>query len=283
MTRHGQILLQPPEFRAETDVPMWAHFPRLHLLLGWGPGIWEAIGTRLAGLRHAFLPLGDAPERPPVASVMDWRDNIHQFSKLRDLAPPLIVEGVGAECVRFGFGKDGLVERQPHRCPSKRPHVIVPDGEYRVRHAFDGKGAAFTLELRTRRIKPELRAKREALGLAGDLRGRLAKEAERAFVEHVNRLKGPFVERRTKEMLKDAAKRPADFSERRAALVRWRMGEIERRKRDAAGKARRPFAEEELLRRTCDRIARLEARDLVFDYDSRDLCELSPAGFTTFV
>jgi len=279
MTRHGQILLQPTEFRAETDVPLWAHFPRLHLLLGWGPGIWETLGTRVAGLRHVFLQLSNEPERPPVASVMDWRDNFHQFSKLRDLAPPLVVEGVGAECVRFDFGRDGRVERQPHRCPSKRPHVIVPDGEYRVRHTFDGTGTRFTLELRTKSLKPELRAKREALGLRPDTARRASHVAERTFAEHVKKLRGPFVDRRTREMLKDPAKRPADFSERRAMLLRWRMGEIETRKRDASGKLRRPFPEDELLQRTCAGIAHLEARDLIFDFAVRDLCELSPAGF----
>ncbi|HTM68573.1 MAG TPA: hypothetical protein VL426_04695 [Candidatus Binatia bacterium] len=282
MTRHGQFLLQPTEFRADPNVPMWVHFPRLHLLLGWGPGIWETIGTRVAGLRHVFLPRDGEPERPPVASVMDWRDNFHQFSKLRDLAPPLVIEGVGAECVRFAFAKDGWVRPEPHRCPSKRPHVIVPDGEYRVRHAFEGS-TVFTLELRCRRLKPELRAKRESLGLDGPVEGRAGKQAERAFAEHIRRLTGPVVERRARELCKDETMRPSDFAELRAAAIRRRMGEIERRGRDAKGRSKRPYAEEDLLRLVCDAIARQEARDLVFEYEARPVCELSPAGFRTIV
>lgn len=290
MTRHGQILLQPSDFRAVTDVPMWAHFPRLHLLLGWGPGIWETIGAGLAGLRHVFLPVGDGRQNPPVASVMDWRDNYYQFSHIRDHAPSLSVEGVGRECVRFVFGKDGSVETAPVPCPDRKPHVIAPDGEYRVRHVFEEAGPTFTLERRTRSLKPEYRQKLESLGLsyAPGVGKRDAKPdgqrnaAEQAFVEQVSRMKASFIEKRTKELFKDPAKRPSDFADRRAAHARRRMGEIERRKRDGSGKPKRPYAPEDLDRYTCGEIARIEARDLMFDHGSVAVCALSPAGFRTF-
>jgi len=60
------------------------------------------------------------------------------------------------------------------------------------------------------------------------------------------------------------------------------MGEIERRKRDSAGKPKRPWPAEELLRYTCGEIARLEARDLMFTYKDVPVAQLSPAGFKSF-
>lgn len=273
MTRHRDPILQPEGFRAESDVPEWVHFPLLHLLLGWGPGVWETIGDGIAGLRHVFLPVHAAARRPPIAAVIDWRDRYYMFSKLREQAPPLVIEGVGGRNVLFDLG-DGGLKTADAPCADGAAHVIVPDGEYLVLHEHGEAGSVITLARRTKALKAEYRAKLAALGSAED--------AARTFAAHVAKTKATYVERRTKELLKDAARRPPDFGERMAAHVRSRMGEIERRKRDGLGRPKRPYPPDELLRRTCGEIARTEATDLMFDYGTKVVCILSADGFRTF-
>ncbi len=221
MTRHREPLLQPENYRNDPDVPMWAHFPRLHLLLGWGPGIWETVGAGIAGLRHVFLPAAEGKTAPPIAAVIDWRDRYYMFSKLRDCAPSLEIEGVGAQCVRYRLDDLGI---QPVNAPCAhgRPHAIVPDGEYRIRHECGDAGVVLTLERRTKSLKAEHRAKMESLGLAyGPGTGKRDERpdgqrtpAEQSFAAHVAKSKAAYVERRTKELLKDPGTRPADFAER---------------------------------------------------------------------
>lgn len=287
MTRHGSYVLQPDGFRVD-DVPAWVHFPKLHLLLGWGPGLWETLEARIAGLRHVFAPTPADSTGPPIAGVMDWRYNYHQFSVLREHAPSLAVEGVGAACVRFDFGPDGGVIAKPHPCGSGASHPIVPDGEYRVRHDFGDAGVSLTLERRTKALKPAFREKLAALGLeyAPGTGKRDAKpdgrrtSAEQAFVEHVSRMKAAYVTKRTKELIKEPSRRPADFDERVAAHARARLGEIQRKKRDGRGMPKRPWKHDDLIARICGEIARLEATDLLFDYGARDVALLGAQGFS---
>ncbi|HSD12153.1 MAG TPA: hypothetical protein VLC10_01215 [Patescibacteria group bacterium] len=290
MTRHRELLLQPEDYRDDPYVPMWAHFPRLHLLFGWGPGIWEAVGDGIAGLRHVFLPAAEGKAPPPIASVIDWRDRYYMFSKLRELAPSLEIEGVGAHCVRYRLDDIGI-QAVNAPCAHGRPHVIVPDGEYRVRHECGDAGVVLTLERRTKSLKAEHRATLESLGLAyGPGTGKrderpdgLRSPAEQAFAAHAAKTKAAYVERRVKELLKDPGKRPADFAERAAARMRSRMGEMERRKCDSGGRPKRPYPEDELTRRTCVEIARIEATDMMFDLGREDVCALSADGFRSFI
>lgn len=287
MTRHGSYVLQPDAFRVD-DVPAWVHFPKLYLLLGWGPGLWETLGGRIAGLRQVFTPTPDGQSGPPIAGVMDWRYNYHQFSALRDHAPSLAVEGVGATCVRFEFGPDGRVVAAPHQCSHGKPHVIVPDGEYRLRHDIGDAGISLTLERRTKSLKPSFREKLTALGLAY-APGTGKRDAkpdgrrtppEQAFVELVSRMKSSYVAKRTKELIKEPSRRPADFDERVAAHARTRLGEIQRRKRDGRGLPKRPWKHDDLVARVCGEIARLEATDMLFDYGAQDVAVLGAQGFT---
>ncbi len=269
MTRHRDHVLQPEGFRAEDDVPEWVHFPRLHLLLGWGPGIWETIDAGIAGLRHVFLPADPDRHRPPIASVIDWRDRYYMYSKLREQAPALVIEGVGPRNVRYDLG-DGGVTASGSPCARGAMHPVVPDGEYAVRHAFEDGDAILTLARKTRVLKAEHRAKLESLGRTPD--------AAPAFAAYASRIKAAYAERRVKELLKEPAKRPADFAERMAARARSRMGEMERRKRDGRGRPKLPYPQDELARCTCVEIARLEATDLMFDCGFKDVCVLSSAG-----
>lgn len=288
MTRHGQFLLQPESFRTDEDVPQWVHFPRLHLLLGWGPGLWETLDTAVFGLRHAFVPHPQNGRHPPIAGVMICRADYYQFAtEIREHAPPLDIEGVGADCVRYGFDRDGRPEPRPARCKHGKPHVIVPDGEYRVRHAFDEGGATFTLERRTKALKQEYRDKLASLGLEyapgvgkREMKpNRLRNAKEQSFATFVAKRKTEYVECRTKQMLGDPKVRPADFEERKSAHVRSRQGAIERGKCDSRGRPHRPYPEDDLLRYTCGEIARLEATELMFDFGKEDLCTLDANGF----
>lgn len=288
MTRHDRFLLQPESFRSDRDVPEWVHFPRLHLLLGWGPGLWESLDMALAGLRHVFLRFPTDVKHPPVAGLMIRRDDYYQYStRIREHAPPLVVEGVGRECVRYAFGRDGWPEARPIPGPNGKARVIVPDGEYRVRHAFTETGASFTIERRTKALKKEYRDKLASLGLAyasgvgkRDTKpDGLRTPAEQSFAEFVAKKKADYVECRTRQMISDHKVRPADFEERKAAHVRSRMGEIERGKRDRRGMPKKPRPEDELIRHTCGEIARLEATNLLFDYGNEDICTLDTTGF----
>lgn len=292
MTRHGQFLLQPDAYRSVRDAPQWVHFPRLHLLLGWGPGLWETLDMALAGLRHVFLPFPTDAKHPPVAGLMITRDDYYQLStKIREHAPSLVVEGVGPDCVRYGFDRDGRPEPRLAPCKHGKPHVIVPDGEYRVRHAFDEGGATFTLERRTKALKKEYRDKLASLGLAyasgvgkRDTKSDgLRTPAEQAFAAHVAKSKTEYVECRAMQMFADPKVRPADFDERKAAHVRSRMGEMDRGKRDKQGVPKRPRTEDDLVRYTCGEIARLEATQLMFDFGKEDLCTLDTNGFRNCV
>lgn len=286
MTRHGSYVLQPDAYRVD-DVPAWVHFPKLHLLLGWGPGLWETLGGRLAGLRQVFAPITDDRAGPPIAGVMDWRYNYHQFSALREHAPALTVEGVGTTCVRFEFGRDGGIEARPHRCGHDAPHAIVPDGEYAVSHACGDAGVVLTLERRTKSLKPAFREKLAALGLTyapgtGKRDARpdgLRTPAEQAFVEQVSRMKSAYVAKRKKELIREPGRRPVDFDERVAAQVRRRLGETQRNKRDSRGLPKRPWKQDDLIAHVCGEIAHLEATDLLFDYGSKDVAMLSAQGF----
>ncbi len=292
MTRHGQFLLQPESFRASIDVPQWAHFPRLHLLLGWGPGIWETLDTAVFGLRHAFVPHPLNHKHPPIAGVMICRADYYQLStSIREHAPSLVVEGVGADCVLYGFDDVGRPAPRPAPCKHGTSHVIVPDGEYRVRHAFDKDGTTFTLERRTKALKKEYRDKLASLGLAyaSGVGKRDAKPdglrtpAEQQFAEFVAKKKDEYVRIRAEQMFADKKVRPADFDERKAAHVRSRMGEIGRGKRDKNGVPKRPRTEDDLVRYTCGEIARLEATQLMFDFGKEDLCVLDANGFRNCV
>jgi hypothetical protein len=288
MTRHGQFLLQPESFRASADVPQWAHFPRLHLLLGWGPGIWDALDTAVFGLRHAFVPHPLNGKHPPIAGVMICRADYYQLSTtIREHAPTLVVEGVGADCVRYDFDDIGRPAARPAPCKHGKSHVIVPDGEYRVRHSFGDAGPTFTLERRTKALKKEYRDRLAALGLAyapgvgkRDTKpDGLRDSAEQQFVEFVAKKKGEYVKIRTEQMVADKKVRPADFDERKAAHVRSRMGEMDRGKRDKKGVPKRPRTEEDLIRHTCGEIARREATDMLFDFGREDLFTLDANGF----
>jgi hypothetical protein len=290
MTRHGQFLLQPESFRTDAGVPEWVHFPRLHLLLGWGPGLWETLDMAIVGLRHVFMPVPTSPERPPVASVMIIRADYYQLStKIREHAPPLVIESIGRTCFRYGFDRDGRPTPFPLPYADDRPRVIVPDGEYGVRPAHGDGGATFTLERRTKALKKEYRDKLVSLGLAYESGvGKrdtkpdgLRTPAEQAFAAFVTKKKGDYVECRTRQMIGDHKVRPADFEERKASHVRSRMGEIERCKRDASRKPKRPRTEEDLVRYTCGEIARHEATNLMFDLGNEAVCTLDASGFRT--
>jgi hypothetical protein len=291
MSRHA-FVSQPDKFRHDGDVPDWIWFPNLRLILGWGHGLWETLANRLMGVRHVFFLLGDGPRTgPAIEGLMDCRQRHFDFSPLQGIEPPLLVEATGRPVtVRYRMGDIGRAEPAPVHCPGGL-HVIVPDGEYAVRHGVADEDPALALCRRERTLKPQFQTKLAELGLryeSGVGKRDVRPDGQRtppeqAFAEWVARYKHAFIARRTAELMKDEAARPADFAAMRAAHVRARTGAIQRRKRDGKGVPHRPYKEEDLLRRTCGEVARREATAMMFDARWHEIAVLTAGGFVTRV
>jgi hypothetical protein len=285
--------LQPVEFRGNPEVPQWVHFPRLHLLLGWGPGLRETLRGSVCGLRHVFLikPADALHTRPSVNKVIiDYQKYYGRKNLFNGHEPTLNIEGVGetSDFYRLDFSGLYLVKTT---CTHGMRHDIVPEADYVVRHECTlSFGPSIILERRTRTLNAEYREKMEELGLThehgtGKYNARpdgMRTPEEQLFAKWVSEKKILFINRRTDELYKDGrgrSKRPADFDDRRSAVARSRLGEINRGKRDATGAPKRPLAPEELTLLTCKKIACGEAANMMFDFGTEYFCALNAQGF----
>ncbi len=297
MMRHGRrhsvknkrlaSIQQPIKFRDRELVPKWVHFPRLRLLLGWGPGLRETLGSSVSGLRDVIIPENAGIIRPPLKWLMTKYDEHYLFNtRLCEIAPQLSIIGVGAQCHSYRLDDTGLVKVDLN-IPKNGHFSIVSDPEYAVRYANDEQGVVLTVLRRTRHLKKKYQVQMKQLGLAyASGTGKWSKNPdsqrtpnEQRFAEFLSAVKREYIEKRVRDLEKEPRLRPPDFDGRCKARVRSRLGEIQRGKRDADGKNKHPYTEEALIRGTCIEIARREATDATYDFAWVDERSLTPTGF----
>ncbi len=287
MFRHEIEILQGLRHRRIPEKPDWLFLPKLHLLLGWGQGLWDL--PNLMSIRHAFFLQSVAQPTPPIESVLDCRRRHFEYSPQRGTEPPIVIEGSGMHtAIRYELNAIGRVEEKHVRCPGDI-HVIVPGGEYAVRHDPLGDDVGLSLCRRVRTLKPQFQGLMKTFGLVYEpgVGKRGAKPdgqrtpQEQEFAEWMSKFKAQYIEGRVPKLMKDPAARPADFDALRLAHIRSRLGAIQRGKRDSTGKPHRPYTDDALLRVTCGEVAGREATEQMFDASWTPVISYSSKGFST--
>lgn len=275
---------QPWSFRADKARPDWLFFPRLHLQLGWGPGIRESFRDHLQGLRTVVIPERADISRPPLKWLFAWHDQHFLFkTRLRENAPCLAIYSAGPRPQSYQLGMDGLYKVDVDS-PIKGMFPVGASPDFGVRHVDDGPYQTLVLAKRTRRLKAKYQERMKKFGLvyahgtgkhdrrAGDLRT----PDEKRFVEFITVIKREYVEKRVRELEKHPGLRPPNYDERRKAYIRSRQGEILRGKRNGEGASKRPYTEEQLTQCVCTEVARQESDQEMFDFTWNDVFSFSP-------
>ncbi len=280
-----EFIQQPWGFRRDKTQPDWLHFPRLRLLLGWGPGIREYFRkSSLSGLRTIVIPESADISRPPLVWLMTWYDEHFLFNtRLRENAPPLAVFSAGKQNQCFRLGDEGLHKTELDST-IKGLFPVSTSPEFGVRHAVDDDGSRLVLVQRSKRLKAKYQERMKQFGLVyapgtgkrdnspDDQRT----PSEQHFVEFISAIKHEYIEKRARELEKHPGLRPPNYEERRKAHIRSRLGEMQRGKCDREGRSKRPYTEEALTKRVCGEIARLESTNEMYDFTWIDVYAFHP-------
>lgn len=267
-------ILQPEQYRPVVESalwgqqknPRWIFYPDLHLLLGWGDGIWETLGEKLSGVKYCFNLSADLETVVAIESFRAWHTDYHKNAANR----PTLSIYYNNHC--------------RHKCDD---HVLDFESMYRVQHLvlmrmeFDPIPCC-SLEVRTKVLKPEHRLVMEKFGLVyepgtgrirlggGERRDR--NELEQRWATYVSRIKAEYVEKRATALLADPSCRPPQFALARQKMIRSRAGEIERGKKNGQGLPHIEYTKEELDRGAAHGIARKEATDSMCDFSWKHVC-----------
>ncbi|WKZ28687.1 MAG: hypothetical protein QY323_04075 [Patescibacteria group bacterium] len=290
-------ILQPEEFRPDGAVAAWAFFPRLRLLLGWGDGLWEALGDQMTAIRTLFCFACHAP--PPVLEIGSFIAWLEAYDAERP-PMPFYARMLGAASCQYLYANDictsfaGPADHAHQGYGSNHP--IEANANFRVAHGAHDDGRLWlSIEKRFKTLKPEFVAKMAELDLphehgtgkrsqakpANEKRTRRQRNPdEQAFALHLTELKKNHVVLRVPELLLDASTRPPRFLVQMAELERVRMEAVARGKNDNNGLPYQPYSDEELLLATCHAVASAEATDLTFVYAWSPVCQFDDRGLT---
>lgn len=257
----------------------WLFFPELKLLVGTGVGVLNAV--RDAPDRIDYW-IGADRDTWPLDLALALKKNWDRKRVPAHLPSPTFVnfESGDWSTAILTEGCRGLVDFDHF------PNEIC-NGEYRLQFTED----SMTIERRHKRLKPEYRRKMEGMGLdysRGSGVGSRPKKKpgskrpprpphEHAYAVWVSKQKDAYITRRKAELMTNPDSRPADFQMVRDKLLRSREQEIKRGKNGPDGKPYRHRTEEELLERTCNRIARTEATMITFEYRYEPVFVYAPA------
>ncbi len=266
MARHGTLQL--------IIGPTWVFLPDLHLLLGDGVGAMDAV---------AHLP-----ER-----ITTWATHAEEGAVDNELL----------KSVRRDAKRRGRLDLPAATCvhgPAETAATVIklaPDlhGEYSLIRCTNGHVTMFIVDRRIKQLRQVYRDKMAELGLdyipGGGIGSRPKKEPgkrraqrpanEHAFNAWVAEMKSIFIANRKAELLERPETRPMDFDEVRAAWIRSRDGEITRGKRDSNGDPKVPYAEEQLLERVANDVARREAAQMMFDFTYEPVLVFNSNGYIT--
>lgn len=285
-----ETIVQPQEFRRTPSVPEWVCFPRLGAILGWGPGIFKALGwktpqDRVCGLRQGVIFRGDRDftldeEINDFALWLDEQDR----RNTRPLDMFLLLDSSGSTDFLYGYSlwrsMDG---NRPF--PDGQEFFLDADEDYRFLLARTGADCHVALQKRSKRLSDRCREKRLEFGLPVDQSEGLRRkgsdtrsDSEKNYGLWVTALKVEYIKTREPQLLADAAMRPQRFDFVRQRLLREREGEIKRGKKGLDGNLKVPYKETDLIVQACHDVARLEAVDLAFTYTWTDLYRHHPDG-----
>lgn len=289
-------ILQPEEFRAADQIPRWAFFRNLRLLLGWGDGLWETLGDGMSAVRTVFVR--GLPTHAPVPVGMNgftaWRED---FDADRPPMPFYARSVTDVNCMRIAANQLCEAYGGHPVCPETPcHHPVEANMDYRVaREAGTGGSASIVIEKRAKTLKPEHRAAMAKIGLIpvrGTGKRTSAKPAdekrergertpfEQGFADHMSRLKEAYRAERIPELLVDPAKRPSNFLVEMARQERLRLQLVAQKINDASKQPYRPYSQEELLLATVQGIADIEATALAHDYVWTPAARFDASGLT---
>ncbi len=285
LPRHTSIA-QPDTFTRGTTGPSWAWFPNLKLIFGWGDGLRETLKDNLLGVQHVFM-LPDHPTKPSIAGFLDNRERRHDYSRGRDLAPPIIIEATsGASAVRYRLGDKCTLASVPMVCPGGI-HTLMRDQEYAVRHiAISTTETKLALCRRRRTLKPQFQGTMKQCGLvyqpsAGRdntlAAGSKRTPQEKQFADWMKKFKAMQF-KKFLDQLKDPSKRPLDFEQLKGVHARSRAGAVQRGKKDAQGKNVRFYSEDDLVRLASREVAGRMVAQLIFDQQWEEVALYTASG-----
>jgi hypothetical protein len=259
--RELDMVLQSGMFHG-SGPPRWAFFHRLGLQFGWGPGLRETLGDQLGSIRSVFV-IADRDDTALPGQLGDYLDWVDEHDRS---LPPLpfylriLRQGkVGCACLHANAFAGGLAGPKFHSPHDDAAHGIEASDDYRVTHGVDAGGRIeLRLEKRKKKIKPEFGGK------TGEL----------------SRLKLAYRTERVAALTADRSAVPERFHVEMARLLRIRHREVLQGKRDWRGELLPPYTGEELLDRTVQVIADMEASSLAFDYTWTPVAHFSETGLT---
>lgn len=267
-----QHTLQPDQFRTR-DIADWAHFPYLHLLLGFGPGVMETLGEKICGLRNVFVHV--VPNAMPSKLVIEYVENCWEQWPVPGFTPSLMIEYASPKnFARFTENGDEASAFYARNCG---PHDLCVDG-WRVAHQGFGVDCVFMLQQQKKNLRPELIEEMKNRGLdyargtgkRADRPDRQRTPDEQEFAKFVSVWKQEYIIRRLDILLRLPSSRPPDWGELVRRHAREDFGKTTQSEVRAArtkhdGRVRKKRTRDQLIESACRAVAHREASAAVFD------------------
>lgn len=291
------VIIQPESFRLNPQWPAWAFFPNLRLLLGWGEGLWEVLGDRMAAVRTVFVR-GQRPQTPVPPGMNEfvaWRED---YDSVRPPMPFYARSVTDVNCMRIASNEVCFHYGGPSICPDAGcHHPLEANQAYRIARLVGADGVvSIVIERRSKTLSPVYQAKMEEFGLvhehgvgkrtspklADERRIRRQRNSnEQAFAQHMSLMKNTYRERRLDELLLDAASRPPDFLVEMARQARYRLELMAQGFKNEMGLPHAMYTKDELLFATAIAIADTEATALAHDYAWTPVLGFDASGLCT--